>query len=253
MADITREQFATAVSTAITSVRHLYREIDRLIVGLRDELAAPPLPLEPIRNTFGKGFGKGSGEQARLVMRNDAGALFGPATRDDEADDDDEEEGSPDDGDTEEEEHSGRRKRRPPVELAAKQPLLAVRIVIYDPLKPDALEPQLQYGVMTEWTLGNTRFAPDETYLLATSMLRRVPVALGPHAGLSKDVRVVTRANVKKVNPPRKSPEKLLACRLPVGVQAEPLYALNSADELRTVVERMKHMWKQVASALVTL
>ena len=39
---ITPEQFASAVAAAISSVRHLYSEVDRLVIGLRERLADEP-------------------------------------------------------------------------------------------------------------------------------------------------------------------------------------------------------------------
>ena len=47
MSDITREEFASAVAATISSVHHLYREVTRLIEGLRDALSEEPARLFP--------------------------------------------------------------------------------------------------------------------------------------------------------------------------------------------------------------
>ena len=41
MSDITREGFASAVAATIASVHHLYREVARLNVELREALSSP--------------------------------------------------------------------------------------------------------------------------------------------------------------------------------------------------------------------
>src|ERR1017187_1299467 len=96
---ITQEQFASAVASAISSVHHLYREVDRLMSGLREGLAEEPEPLAPFI-----GFAKACRNQTRLVIRNEYGALFVPIASNVEIGDEDDEEGSDDEGDDTEEE-----------------------------------------------------------------------------------------------------------------------------------------------------
>src|ERR1035441_6417369 len=54
---ITREEFASAVASTITSVHHLYREVDRLITGLRDRLVEEPDSLPFLAGVFSKAGG----------------------------------------------------------------------------------------------------------------------------------------------------------------------------------------------------
>jgi len=57
MTDITREQFASAVAAAVSSVHHVYRALDRLLLELRQSLAEPPTPLVYVHGTVGKSGG----------------------------------------------------------------------------------------------------------------------------------------------------------------------------------------------------
>ena len=148
MSDITREEFASAVAATISSVHHLYREVTRLIEGLRDALSEEPGALIPVR---GSAVGKSRLNPARFVVRDAYGALFKPVVSDEEVDaaEDDEEESDADADD------GGQGRTRRPVELVADLPLLAVRMVLYDPRKQDGIEPQIQFGVMSDWRVGS--------------------------------------------------------------------------------------------------
>jgi hypothetical protein len=93
---ITREEFASAVVAAISSVHHVYRALDRLLLELRQSLAEPPTPLTHVPGTFGK-FGRDPG---RLVVRHEYGTHFWAVSDADEVEEDEEEEDG-DDGDPE--------------------------------------------------------------------------------------------------------------------------------------------------------
>jgi len=237
----TREQFASAVAMAISSVQHLYREVDRLLTGLRDSLAEEPHPLAPIRGTLQK-----SGrDQTRLVVRNEYGALFAPVINDEE-DAEEEDEDLEEDGDEGEDDDRPRGgRKRAPAEIAADQPLLAVRVALYDPQRHDSFEPQVQFAVMSEWALGKAAATPEQRFILARYMLRRIPKALAASATLAKGSRLVTRATVKRVVGAKKGDERRLACRLPAGVEAVPLFSLDSAEGLDRLAATMKNMWQQ--------
>jgi len=248
MSNITREQFASAVDAAISSVYHLYREVDRLIVGLRDTLAEEPSPLAAMRGTSGK-----SGrDPTRLVMRNEYGTLFGPVIADEDVDDDqdDLEEETEDEPEVDAEAEDGAqgRRKRSPVEIMADQPLLAVLVTLYDPQKQVSFEPQIKYGVMNDWTVGDQASKPGQTILLVGRyMLRRIPRALAASGGVAKSKRLPTRATAKRGAGEKKGAKKghdrRLSCRLPMGVETVPLYSLDNAEELDRLAKSMKRMW----------
>jgi len=236
MSSITREEFASAVAAAISSVQLLYREVDHLIVGLRDMLAEEPISLVPLRGTLGK-----SGRsQSRLVIRNEYGALFTPAIieeDDEDAEEDDEE--LDDNAEDADDDIEPARRKRPPAEIAADQRLLAMRIAMYDPQKPDSSEPQIQYALMTQWAIGKNAWVPDQRFVLARNMLRRVPRALAIGASIPWGGRLMTSAEVGG----KRSKDRQLGCVLPAGVEAVSLYSLDSATALRNLAEQMKTMW----------
>lgn len=251
MTEITREQFASAVSAAISSVHHLYREVDRLMVALRDALAEEPSPLVPVRGISG---GKAGRDPGRLVVRHEYGTLFKPAMADDDdvdVDDGDEDDdgGGDDDADEgvdEAEEGSGSRKRtkRRPPEIVADQPLLAMRIGMYDASKPATFEPQIEYAVMSDWAVGNASSTrPGDRFILQRYMLRRVPRALATSIGVAKGGRLVTRAAARRMTGRKKGEDRRLSCRLPCGVEIVPLYSLDSAEKLEQFAQSMKAMW----------
>jgi hypothetical protein len=241
--DISREQFASAVTAAVSSVHHLYREVNRLIFGLRDLLGEPPESLVPVSGTLAR-----SGrDQTRLVVRNEYGVLFTRLVSDDE----DSDEADEDDEDLEEDsdEEDTRARKRTPAEIAADQFLLGVRIALYDPQKKESFEPHVAFGVMEEWAVGGQAFAPDQRFLLARYMLRRIPKVLAGAETLSKGARLQTAAAVKSAGGAKRAAGRRLSCRLPIGVETVPLYSLNSADELDRLAQRMKDMWTSAVTA----
>ena len=76
MSDITREGFTSAVAATIASVHHLYREVARLNVELREALNEEPGALISVR---GSSFGKSGLNLTRVVIRDAYGVLFKPS------------------------------------------------------------------------------------------------------------------------------------------------------------------------------
>lgn len=245
MNTITREEFAAAVAAAISSLHHVYREVDRLLVGIREGLAEDPEPLMAVRGTFQKS-GRDPG---RLIVRNEYGALFQAAIEDtedaDEDDDDRQEDEEPQEDDAAvDDEGESRRRKRKPAEIASGQPLLAIRVAMYDPREPDGFEPQLQYAAMTDWSIGSGMKAKDDQpFVLARYMLRRIPKSLHDGARVAKGGRLSTRAVVKPSAGAKKGMDRRLTCRLPMGIETQPLYSLAGAQELDLLVDRIKEMW----------
>jgi hypothetical protein len=238
---ITREQFASAVASAISSVHHLYREVDRLMSGLRDRLADEPDSLSPVSLTFAKA----GRDQTRVIVRNEYSALFAPTVSDDEGGDEDEEEFDEEGDETEDEDTGVKKSKRAPAEIAANVPLLAVRIVMYDPQKRDSLEPQIQYAAMSEWTVGKGPCTPEQRFQLRRNMLRRIPKALASGVSLTKGARLITKARVKSAGGAKKGEDRLLGCRLPTGIETVALYTLDTAEGLDHLVQHMKTMWNE--------
>jgi hypothetical protein len=237
---LTRDEFRMAVAAAVSSVHHLYRELDRLMLSLRETLGEEPSPLV-VRGSSGKA-GRDPG---RLVVRNEYGLLFGARPEEEDDTEDDEEDDEVDDEEESAAPSVPHWRRRP--EIAADEPLLAVRLVIYDPHKGDALEPQVQYAVMQDWSVGGQQRPPGQTFKMHKHMLRRVARVLGTSIGLPRGAKVTTGAAVMGVQGAKGKRERRLACVLTMGVEVVPLYTLDSTSALKDVAASMKRMWAQAA------
>lgn len=242
MPELTSEEFRQAVAAAIAGVEHLYREVDLMIASLREKLSEDPDPLTLKRGTLGKA---GKKESKRVVVRHEYGALFEPAfDEDDDLDEDD---------DSEEDEEdlmpaSGKRRRRHH-EIVASQPLLAVRVAMYDSRKQGDFEPQMQFAVMAEWALGDSKPQPDERFVLQAYMLKRLSRSLADRVGSQKGTRIRTAAAARTSVGRKSNGDRKLTCTLPAGVESVPLYQIDSVHELEKVAARMKRMWASVVNA----
>jgi hypothetical protein len=247
MSDLTREQFQAAVAAAIAGVEQLYREVDLLIARLREELAEEPEPLMLKRGTLGKA---GKEESKRVVVRYEYGALFEPAADDDDLDEDDDLDDEDGDEDEDIEQAAGskaqRKRGKGRHEITASQPLLAVRIAMFDPRKRASFEPQIQFAVMSEWALGDTPVQPEDRFTLQAYMLRRIARALADRAGVASGARIRTSAAARGGTGLQKGKSRKLSCSLPAGVQTVPLYSIDTAQALESLAEQMKQMWISV-------
>lgn len=244
MSDITREQFASAVAAAISSVHHVYRALDRLMLELRQSLAEPPTPLAHMPGTGG---GKSGRDPGRLVLRHEYGTLFkgGLGDEDDVEEDEDEEEDEEElehEGEDDEAEHPKRKRGSP--SIAADKPLMALRIAMYDPHTQEAFEPHIAYAVMADWAIKGLKTEPGQQFGLPRYMLRRIPRALAT-ADRKKGAQVVTPAKVKRLPRAKKSQgnDGRLTCRLPMGVEIVPLYNLEEPAAVFELADGMKKMW----------
>src|SRR5262249_45105411 len=122
----TRTEFADAVGAAIAGVRHFYREVDRLVAGIRDALRSEPEPLKVMRGSTGKG--SSAKQHGRVVLRDEYAILFEPDAEQDEALADDPEDDDDEEGDESEDETQGSKRKSAPIELEPDQPLLALRL-----------------------------------------------------------------------------------------------------------------------------
>ena len=172
MSDTTREEFSSAVAAAISSVHHLYREVALLIAELRAALREEPGALTPVG---GSADGKSRLNPKGFVVRDAYGVLFKPVVSDEELDAAEDDEEDPD----AESDEGGRGGTGRPVELVADQPLMAVRVVLYDLRKQDEIEPQIQFGVMSDWRVGSGEPTAGQRFILDRPMLRQVPLSLG--------------------------------------------------------------------------
>jgi hypothetical protein len=130
------------------------------------------------------------------VIRFDYGVLY--RADDSESDEDiDEEAGLDDDLDADEKPDMPRKKARM-IELDPQQPLLPVRMLLYDHRRPDEFEPQILYTVLGEWRCGPKLPVPKEGELfrMKRSMAKRIVRAINHRTDTPVGDRLATRAAV---------------------------------------------------------
>ena len=98
---------------------------------------------------------------------------------------------------------------------------------------------------MSDWKVGSDEATDGQQFTLARKMLKRVPLSLGAGVDTGHASRLQTNASVKYVGGAKhkKSKGHKLSCRLPGGVETEPLYSLDSPEELNKLAGRIRTMW----------
>jgi hypothetical protein len=240
MEGVSRQEFADAVSAAVASVKHFYREVDRLVATLKESLLAEPDPLKVVRGSTGKGTSMK--QHGRVVLRDDFSILFEPVADDDAAGDEPDDEDEGEEGDDEEPVATGRR-RSAPAELDPDQPVLALLLNLATSRPAEAFEPTLQYGVLGEWGIGPGGASPEGPLLLKRYMLKRVAWVL-ERPDTSK--RMLTHARVIGKGKKSKGADRTLSCRIMGGVHTVALYDLDQPKALDDLAEAMRAHWRQV-------
>ena len=242
MEGISREQFAESVAAAIGSVRHFYREVDRLVAALKEALLDGDPELKVVRGSAGKG--SSSKQHGRVVLRDEFSLLFQPHVEDDDEfnteSGDDEDDSEEDEGADEE----PKRKSRP-AELDPEQPLLALRVSLSTAQPVQGFEPSLQYAVLGDWQVSGVK--PSETFALKRYMLRRIPMALGKVTDPERRVETQARAAGRR----KGKGDGRISFRILGGIQTVALYDLDEPQASDDLAVRMKGHWQAFAEGQV--
>jgi hypothetical protein len=244
MDDVARKQFAEAVAASVSSVQHLYREVDRLIAVLRDAFLEEPDPFRVVPGTL-RSSGKGSD---RWVIRNEYALLF-ERSDDEDSDEEDKSEEPEDDGDDDDErdaDSGGSGKKKPPVELASDDLYFVLRIALAEPRPSADFEPCLQYAVLGDWGLGSNGTRPKDGGPLTVrqNMLRKIPRILGARPDVTRRILTSVKVDLKGTGL-SKSADRRLSCRLLGGVQTILLCELDAAAELDRKAAEIKKYWTE--------
>jgi len=237
MDELTREQFATAVAEALSSVQHLHREVHHLMARLRDVLGQGSARLNTVTGTM-PGISR---DDTRMVLRHEYGLLLAPADSDEAGSEDEGEDALEETPEEEDVPRPGRR-RTPPIEIEASRRLLAIRVAIHDPQSAEAFEPHVAYAVVGDWSVGGTAVGDGGRFLVARRMLRRIPRLLSTRT-LSVGDRVMTSARVKSVGMSKSGRDRQLGLRLRSAVERQPLYGFDTIESLDQLAEKMKTVW----------
>jgi len=197
-----------------------------------------PDPLSSIRTLQGKAFAA----KSRVQVRPEHVALFKPLA---DGEDEFEEVEEEDDADEDSDDSPRSRKKQPAVEIATDDTLVGVRIAIFDPRARETFEPNLQWALMSDWSVGREARTADQRFQLRPYMLRRIPQVLSDHQGAASGQRVTTRAAVSRGHGRVRAKDRRLSCALPIGVRTLPLFALDQATALAALAAEIKAAWLQ--------
>ena len=242
MDHVTPEQFAESVRAAIGSVNQFYGQIDRLNSLLKAALTSgqdrftvlggiPPQP--------------GKRKDAR-VIRYDYGYLYHVDAT--EGDEDDDYEGALDEDSDADEEHKKPRAPKRSIEIFPDQPVLAVRTVLFDPVRPQELEPHILYVGMKDWGCGSKKTTPKagQPFRLKRYMVSRVLRAFDHRTDLGSGQRLSTKAiAMGGRNSGPSKPDSQLNCQLLSSVQSVKLYDLDGSGAIEQLAATIRAYWQE--------
>ena len=232
MADITREQFAEAVSAAMKTVKHLQRELAKLYESLRDELGTGAEPLRELISPTGLRV-RVRGDNKRPGLSAEYSSLFVSRESADVE--------SETDSDTYDESEGSDSKA---VVLVATRPVLAMRIVLTDDSDTDSFEPQILYAILDDWGVGESDKKPqtDDVLQLRRYMTRRIPQVL--NAGDEPPKRLRTTAAVIG----RRKGDRRLTCNLRTPVASVPIFELDGLAAVEQFAADVKAVWTRASA-----
>ncbi len=242
MDNVTPEQFAESVRASIGTVNQFYGQIDRLNSLLKAALTSgedrftvlggiPPQP--------------GKRRDAR-VIRYDYGHLYhADAT---EGDEDEDYEGALDEDSDGDEEGKKQRAPKRSIEIFPDQQLLAVRTVLFDPIRPQELEPHILYVGMTDWGCGSKKTTPKggQPFRLKRYMVSRVLRAFDHRTDLGNGQRLSTKATAAGGRSSgQHTADRTLNCRLLSSVQSVKLYDLDGSGAIEKLAADIRAYWQK--------
>ncbi len=242
MDHVTPEQFAESVRSAIGCVNQFYGQIDRLNSLLKAALTSgqdrftvlggiPPQP--------------GKRKDAR-VIRYDYGYLYHADAS--EGDEDDDYEGGIDEESEGDEEGKKPRVPKKNIEIFPDQKVLAVRTVLFDPIRPQELEPQILYVGMTEWRCGSKKTTPKDgqPFRLKRYMVSRVLRAFNHRTNAQGDQRLTTKATaVGGRSSGQHTADRTLNCRLLGKAESKKLYDLDGSGAIEQLAADIRAYWQK--------
>ena len=246
MENVSPEQFAESVRTAIGTVTHFYSQIDRLNSSLNEALTSDDDALSILGGIPSQ---PGKRKDSR-VIRYDYGFLF---SGDNTSDEDVDEEEELDDGLGADDELDKPKRRKRVVEIFPDQAVLVLHTILYDPKRSDQLEPTILYAALNEWRCGTKQTKPkeNEPFRLRRYMAWRVIRAINHRTSASVGGRISTKAIVTgRGRGGPKNPELELSGRLLAPIESVALYELDGSGAIEKLAEKIKAYWqKHVISA----
>ena len=163
-------------------------------------------------------------------------------------------EGDEDDEDALDEDSEGDEEDKPPraskhtIEIFPDQPVLAVRTVLFDPIRPQELEPHILYVGMTDWGCGSKKTTPKagQPFRLRRYMVSRVLRAFDHRTDLRGGERLSTKAiAVGGRSSGPHTADRELNCQLLSSVQSIKLYNLDGSGAIEQLAAKIRAYWQK--------
>ena len=144
----------------------------------------------------------------------------------------------------------GKKPRAPKksIEIFPDQEVLAVRTVLFDPIRRQELEPQILYVGMTDWGCGSKKTTPKtgQPFRLRRHMVWRVLRAFDQRTEVGCGERLSTRAIAVggRSSGPR-TPDRELNCQLFSSVRAVRLYDLDGSGAIEKLAGEIRTYWQK--------
>ena len=165
-----------------------------------------------------------------------------------EGDEDDDYEGALDEDLDADEEHEKPRAPKHTIEIFPDQPVLAVRTVLFDPIRPQELEPHILYVGMTDWGCGSKKTTPKagQPFRLRRYMVSRVLRAFDHRTDVRGGERLSTKAiAVGGRSSGPHTPDRELNCLLFGSVQSVKLYDLDGSGAIEQLAADIRAYWQK--------
>ena len=126
--------------------------------------------------------------------------------------------------------------------------MLAVRTVLFDPIRPQELEPQILYVGMTDWRRGVEKTAPKagQPFRLKSYMVSRVLRAFDHRTDHGNNQRLSTKATAVggRSSGPHTA-DRELNCQLLSAVQSFRLYDLDGSGAIEQLAADIRAYWQK--------
>jgi hypothetical protein len=228
MTAMTRQEFRAAVAASIENVTHLYGEVGKLWVDLRESLKSGSPALVPVG---GISF-KPPKAPDRVVVRTSLGQVFDDSIDADEEDEEVEEAEEPED----EDEDASTRQPRGPLVITPATKFLLVQTMLADGAH-QGFEPVVRCMLIGGWKLGDAA-APD--FQIARWQLRRIIAAVGP--GARRDDVLRSKAHAKAVG--RKFSGNRVSLTVLSDVHSMPLFDVRSGTDIANLANQCRSLWQ---------
>ncbi|HTR55012.1 MAG TPA: hypothetical protein VMJ10_30210 [Kofleriaceae bacterium] len=228
MAELTREQFKTAVSDAVTGILNVYREVDTMLRELGAALGGDEPRFVPLIKKLVPGAGS-KNPDARY-LRNYHAAIYALADESEEDEDEEEEE------EGEDEEGDGASPNKKTLTIQTGGGIIVARATVYQSGSASGFEPSLVVGALTGCRL-DTSVPPGTGLKLSRSRFRKLLRVFDGHLTAGKQLKTGISTHV--IDKPKEKHK--LIFDVPASPHVMPLFDVTPAkiQEIAAAVRKV--------------